>query len=317
MGYESNCGLEVLQNLFVRQELLQQNDARKETIRPVLFGGGGVFRGVDGAARACALEHHNLHPVFTHVCGTSTGAASGQFFLSGHTRDNINIYWKEAATEQFISFRRLFLGKAIEGTQFLSDVFKAKLDLNAFLDATPEFHVAVTHAVTGVGSFINAKTSRNALHEAVRASFSIPFLCGEPVMIGGEPYYDGVGAMAMPTKEIIEQFHPTDLLIFANAPKEELESSIKRAIEVLCFRNLPPGARDAFLTRGPRFNQGIEYLKQRQDIRWMIVWSEEVGLFERREEVLQDAARRAEDSFSALLQEAKASLKEQRMPRVA
>lgn len=305
MRYESNCGLEVLQNLFARKELMRRGDPRASAIRPLLFVGGGVLRGVDGAARACALEDHNLEHVFTHVCGTSTGAASSQFLLTGQTREHINIYWKEAASKEFISFGRFIKGEPIEDTRYLSGVFKNKLNLPLLLHAPPEFHVAVTHATTGEGRFIDAKKSKDFFHEAVRASMSIPFLCGEPVSLDGELYYDGVGAFSMPTKELVATFRPTDLLIFANAHREESVRPLRHGLETLCFSGLSPRVSQAFLTRARRFNGGIAHLRQRNDIRWTVVWSEDIDLFERREEVLVSAASRARRSFFELLSNAR------------
>ena len=301
MRFEGNP--EVLRNLFRRQRYMERGDIRQYEYRPALFASTGVMRGVMGGGKGRALERRKLNRVFTHMLGSSTGAASGQFMPAGQIAEHLNLYWIEAVSKDFIQFDRFWKGgRPIEDTVFLCEAFKRKLDLDAFYDSPVEFWVGVTCAITGKGSFLNAK--RKGIHpvDLVHASIAIPGLCGGPVLIDGHPYYDGAGAMGMPTWEIIEQFSPTDLLIFPNCPDEGKGSVVGRLILGALLARERPALQKAFLTRHQRFAEGVEYLRQQKKIRWAIVWTDNsIGQYERTPAKLQDAADRADAFMSNLL----------------
>jgi predicted patatin/cPLA2 family phospholipase len=301
---------EVLRNLFRKKRYVEQGDVRQYDYRHTIFASTGVLRGVQAAGMGCALERYNLSQLFVHMLGSSTGACAGQYLPPEQIREHIDLYWEEAASEQFISFRRLFKGdRPVEDTEFLCDAFKRRLDLKRFYASRVEFHVGVTCALSGKGRFLDAK--RQDLHpvEVVRASMSIPGLSGGPVEIDGHPYYDGAGAMGMPIREIIEQFSPTDLLIFPNCPGEDKGGAWGQLLSGVLLTRETLAVQKAFLTRHERFAEGIRYLRGQSSCRWAIVWNDDsVGQFERDTRKLQEAATSADRFMTRLLDEAQAQV---------
>jgi predicted patatin/cPLA2 family phospholipase len=226
----------------------------------------------------------------------------------GQIGENIDIYWGPAASKNFISFERLLVGnRPVEDTEFLCGEFRRRLDLEAFHASSVQFYVGVTCALTGRGLFLNAKQQGRHPVDFVRASMSIPGLCGGPVYIDGHPYYDGAGAMGMPIPEIIEQFSPTDLLIFPNCSNEGKGGLLGQLLGRALLAREAPALQRAFATRHRRFAEGIQYLRRQKKCRWAIVWTDDsVGQFERNRRKLQEAGDRADDFMSTLLAEAEA-----------
>ena len=314
MRYESNCGLEPLKNLFRRQRLMERGDVGQYDYRAILFASTGVLRGVDGGGRARALERYKLNRMFTHVVGSSTGAAMTLFFLAEQIHKHLNMYWVEAASKDFVDFWRFpNTERPIEDTNFLCKEFRRKLNHGAVIAAPAEFYVGVTCAITGKGLFLNAKKVKPDVVTAIEASISIPGLCGGPVFVDGHPYYDGAGAMGMPTREIIEQFGPTDLLIFANCSNENKTSILGQIVTGLLLMQQPLPVQKAFLTRNKRFAEGIRYLREEAQCRWAIVWSDDnIGQYERDPQKLEATANRADEHFSCLLDQAKAEVNQEK-----
>lgn len=298
---------EVLRNLFRRQRHIQRDGLEQYNYRLAIFGPPGLRRGVLSGGKARPLERRGLHRVFTHIFGTSTGAAGGLYFVAGEMRKHLEQYWLEGASDDFISFKRFMSGRPVQNTRFICEAFRRRLNLKAFYESPVEFWVGVTCARTGKGRFLNAK--RKDLHpvDVVRASIAIPGLCEGPVFVDGHPYYDGAGAMSMPMREIVEGFGPTDILVFTNCPEEEKEGMLARTFFAALLRNQPHPVRAAFLSRYDSFAEGIRYLRNQSRCRWAIVWGDNsVGSFERDPTRLQAAADRAECFMERLLLEAEA-----------
>jgi predicted patatin/cPLA2 family phospholipase len=309
---------EVLRNVLRRQKLVARGDLRQYQYRPILFASTGVRRGVVGAGKGRAIERRKLNKVFTHMLGSSTGAASGQFMPGDQIGECIDLYWKEAVDEKFFSLKRLLGNRPVQDTRFLCEAFRGRINLEAFHASPVEFHVGVTCALTGEGRFLDAKRSDMHPVDLVRASMSIPGLCGGPVYIDGHPYYDGAGAMGMPTQKIVEQFSPTDLLIFPNCPDERKGSRLGGLVSRAMLARQPEAVQRAFLTRYQRFADGVKYLRQQTACRWAIVWTDEsIGQYERNPLKLQDAANRAEAFMERLLLDAETHVQREEHQAIA
>jgi predicted patatin/cPLA2 family phospholipase len=301
---------EVLCNLFQRQCFIKSGSPRQRDINPIVFVSTGVRRGVISAGMGRPLERHGLHRACTHLIGSSTGAASGQFGISGQIAQCIDLYWNEAASKEFISLARVMSGKSpVQNTRYLCDAFRRRLDLAAFHSNPAHFWTCATCAETGEGVLLDAK--RKDIHpvDAVMPSMSIPGLCGGPVIFEGRALYDGAGAMGMPTREIIEKFGPTDLLVFANCPDEKKGSWMTSLMEAGLMRNENEAVQHAFRTRYARFADRVRYLRSEAKCRWAILWTDNsIGQYERDPWRLQDAANRADAFMSDLLAKAKAKV---------
>lgn len=304
LRFESNCGHDVLASLF-RIKSHYSGNVHAARMRPLLFVGAGVFRGVVGAGLGSALEAYGLIDCFADVVGISTGAACAQFGLSGQIRQHRDIYWTDARRKEFISLSRLLTDKPVQDTRFLSDVFRRKLNLDALFASLPQFHIGVTHAKTGKGHFLNAKEVPD-MHEAIRASMSIPVFSGEPVVIEGEPYIDGAVAFGFPIRELIERYDPTHLLVFANGPDIERYLPGQRFFESMFLSKYPSGVREQIESRFERFADDVAYLR-RLTIPWMAYWGPDFSTRERNPDTLQTECLKAETQMITLLMHAQAA----------
>lgn len=307
MRFEGN--LEVLRNLFRKQRLLKAGDAEHRKYRTLILTCSGVMRGVYGGGQGIALDRFGLTDVFDVAVGISTGAPGTGFFLAGQVEKHINIYWNEAASKEFISFQHLFRrGRPAVDTDYICRVFREKMDLEAIKRSRTHFFVGATCARTGEGHLVDAKTAEPDIVEAIHASSALPALCGRVVTINGVDYVDGVGAMSLPVKHIIQKFEPTDLLVLTNCFDEKKGSRISAWLSELAVRNFPPAFRRAYANRNLQFAEEVNYLRNEQtSCRFGVLWTDnKVKRFERSPVALRSAALRAQKHLSNLLLEAKA-----------
>lgn len=300
--------VEVLRNLFRKQRLLKQGNAAHDKYRMLILTCSGVMRGVYGGGQGIALDRFGLTDVFDVAVGISTGAPGTGFFLAGQVEKHINIYWKEAASKEFISFRRLFgRSRPPVDTNYICQVFREKMDLDAIHRSRTRFFVGTTCARTGEGHLIDAKAVEPDIVEAIHASSALPGLCGRVVTIDGVDHVDGVGAMSLPVTQIIQTFQPTDLLILPNCFDEKKGSRISALLSELTVKSFPPAFRAAYANRNRQFIHEIDYLRNQTSCRYAVLWTDnKVGRFERNPPTLQSAALRAQRHLSNLLLEAKA-----------
>jgi len=305
MRFEGNQ--EVLRNLFRKKKLLEAGDVEHYNYRTALLGCSGVMRGVYGGGQMSALERFGLTNAFDTVVGISTGAALGAFFVAGQMQSDIDVFWKEGASAEFVSFKRFLLRRGpLADTTALTRAFRRRLDQEKAYCSRTNFFTAVTCAETGAGKLLNAKLMPDLL-EAVHASFAMPGLCGKVVDIDGEPYLDGAGAMSFPSEAVVEQLEPTDLLVLANCTDEHKKDKRTTAFfNNLLLSNFPEPVRKTFNTRHASFPKGVQYLRNQTKVRWGILWTDaEVGYFEFNPQRLMAGAKRAEAYFAPLLQKAK------------
>lgn len=303
--------LEVLQNIFLKQQLLNEGNPLHEQIRPGLLILSGMMRGVNGAGQVLALFKHSIRDVFDFVFGLSAGAPVGGGYVANQPQDLIGIFWDECASSEFLSLRRAVSGGHLMEIDFLVKVLRGQtkrgiaLDHTALLKSRTAFYAGATCARTGRGVILDAKTTSPDAVEAIRASIAMPGVSHGNVEIDGNPLLDGAGAFPLPAQEVIRRFKPTDLLIFTNCPQKMNVNEIERLVSPMVLGALSPGAREAFATRSARFTEELSYLRQQTSCRYGVVWTgSEIGEFERNPKKLETAALRAEQHLSDLLSQA-------------
>lgn len=205
----------VLDNLKCKRDRLSGH----EHIRPLLLILPGGMRGAAGAGSILALHQAGFANVFQAVVGISTGAPIGAYFLSGHAASvqGASLYYQDLATPEFINLRRL---KNIMRLDILLSAMEngpKAIDVNAIQESRTDFFVTAT-TMQGESKFINAKTAKPSLIEAMHASMAMPGGGPEPVEVNGQRYVDG-GLFPFPLRQIVERFHPTDILVVPNFPK--------------------------------------------------------------------------------------------------
>ncbi len=219
----------IVQNMFCKRDQLPGH----ETIRLTMLFMSGGMRGVAGAGVAVALCDLGFSNTAEVVIGASAGTANAAYFLAGQ-RDRVrlgaSIYYEECClNDRFIDFRR----RPTIDIDYLVSVFARgpkALDLEAIKRSQSEFFVGVTRYRDGAFELIDAKAARPDMLTAIKASMAMKALYSRTVTVNGTEYIDDSVEM-LPIDLIVEQFHPTDILVVAN--QTSAGSMLDRATDTL------------------------------------------------------------------------------------
>ncbi|MDO8523865.1 MAG: patatin-like phospholipase family protein, partial [bacterium] len=308
---------EVLKNLFRKKDLLQRRDSRHQEIKPLLLIGHGAQRGVFGGAQAIALERAGLSDAFDTVVGVSAGAPTAAYFLAGQSALGTSIYYEECASKRFISKRRYFWGERIMNTGYLCDVMRGnesnkKLDIRALRASRPEAFAVATHKEGGHGVFLDMKRSVDPV-EIIHASIAVPGVASNGVEIADELYLDG-GASPLPVSDVIDEFHPTDILILANRSEDgEFWSTLMEYLfEEPFLTGLPEVTHNKFSKkqREKAFKDALTFIRSQSGCRMAILWTDDkIRSSTQNRQKLRSAAQRSFRYLTKLLKEAKREVK--------
>ena len=307
MRYEGN--LEVLRNLFRKKYLLERGDGASCEIRPALLVTTGVMRGAYGGGHGVALDTFGLAHVFDVAIGVSTGFPVLAYLLANQIRRHGDIYWQEAASKQFISFSRFVSGRgALADTNYLCSVFRGStaregINERAIQVSRTRLFAGVTCAKSGEGLFLDAKKVKPDLVEAIHATCAMPGFSAGPVTIDGLSYIDGATALTFPARKVIEEFAPTDLLIFANRTQFTTKGAVfDQLLSAALLMNFPHAVQKTHMQRQAQALKELAYLRFQKSCRYLILWPEgALGRFTRDSNALECAARGEQKQFESLL----------------
>ena len=85
--------------------------------------------------------------------------------------------------------------------------------------------MVLTHAIHGHAEYVRA--SQENIFDGLRASSSIPVLTRQPVLVNGEPYFDGGVADALPIQWAAAQPDVTQLMVIRTRPKTILKPAVR------------------------------------------------------------------------------------------
>jgi predicted patatin/cPLA2 family phospholipase len=164
-----------------------------EGIRLALIIEGGGMRGVVCGGIVAALEHMGFTPAFHDVIGSSAGAIAGAYFVAGQAAFGTRIFYEEINNRQFVSKRRLLIGKPVVSVDFLLDDVCRRtklLDLKAVLDASSRLVCIASNIDREHSVALDRFEGQEGLFAALKASARIPAVAGPPVIIDGDRHLD-------------------------------------------------------------------------------------------------------------------------------
>ncbi len=298
----------IVERLFLKRDLLAAGDPSHETIRPVLLILGGGMRGASGAGAAHALHLLGLGQAFDVVIGISTGAGISSCFLSGRETVALNasIYYEEL-TQGVFNMLGLF-GKSVTDIDVIERVIrsgKKRVRTEEIHASRSEFFVGVTdyHEVTPI--LIDAKRATPDPIMAVKASMAIPGLYKGTVEVNGRRYVDG-SVNPFPIRTVMEQFHPTDILVIANCTHESGKNREPTPAEKLTslyyMKDVPSALRIMWTSRFERWQTGLEEFRAlNNNVHTGILWAPtKLHMFTTHSGKLRHASERAhEETFRA------------------
>ncbi|SFI69116.1 Predicted phospholipase, patatin/cPLA2 family [Amycolatopsis sacchari] len=169
--------------------------ARRDPYRLGLAIEGGGSRGTYSSGMAVELERRGLTSVFDDVYGSSMGAITGAWLLSGKAEHGASFWWHPDVLPNVIRPRAALRRKPVVDLEFLmNEVYQrwAGLDFDGVLANPVRLHPIGTDADTGAAVDL-APHLRDAetLKLALRGSAGLPLLAGPLVRLGGRRLLDG------------------------------------------------------------------------------------------------------------------------------
>jgi predicted patatin/cPLA2 family phospholipase len=185
---------DVLSVLLDRRSEGSEPGARTDEHRVALVIGGGGMRGAYVAGMLRALDRAGLVPGFDEVYGASSGAFSAAAFLTGDAAACAASYPEDLSTDTFINMRRLGTRRPVVALDHLiHEVLDGRkpLSWDALGHTATELRIVATDASDLTAHTLTGMETVADWRQALRASASIPLLCGPPVTYGGRRWVDG------------------------------------------------------------------------------------------------------------------------------
>lgn len=293
---EFTRGSQLIQNLFLKRELLRTGNKEHEKIRPVLIILSGGMRGVSGAGSVIAFHLLGFGEVFDVVVGISTGAGIGAYFLGGleQTLLGTSIYYRDLPPRFIKYFRR-----PVVDVDFVEYILRERKALNveAVCASRSRFFVGATNLQSESLTLLDVKMAQPDPIAALKASMAVPGLYNKSVEVNGQMYVDG-GAHPFPIRVVTEAFESTDILVITNYPRGKGEARAPSLTEKVCssffLRETSPRLRELWLSRHKRWYESLQFFSSLDGVNKGIIWaSDNVGLLTRNPRKLRRAAENA------------------------
>lgn len=238
---------------------------RTDGQRLVLSIEGGGNRGVISGGMALALDERGFLGAVDAVYGSSSGALTAAWLLSGDVATGMDAWTRPAS---FAEYSRpthpLHRRPLIDLDWLIKEYYDRTLGLNAdrILANPVTAHPLATNADAGRATDLYPHIHDKAtLHRAMRASCSLPILAGPPVALAGSRYLDAGVTEAVPLETPLAA-GATHLLVLSSRRDGELshDSAWIRYLTSAWLRRHAPAARRAFLARATRAGDVAERL---------------------------------------------------------
>ena len=238
----------VVRLLRHRQESGSQPGSRADGAVLGLAIEGGGTRGVIGAGMAAALEHLGMTNVFDVMVGSSAGAFNCAYLMAGQAPFGTTIYYDDLPH----GFRRIRLASALTGQTLdmgfvMDDVVTRRkpLNLKAVLGSPIDLGIVVSDVETRKPVLARSFSDEADLLGALRATASVPVLCGPPVMYRGRLVTDGGLYQPFPYPSAIDM-GATHVLVLTTrlSDRRPAPSRLTDCLTAAYLRDHPRLARD-------------------------------------------------------------------------
>ncbi|MCU1679791.1 MAG: putative phospholipase, patatin/cPLA2 family [Amycolatopsis sp.] len=239
---------------------------RGDPFRLALAIEGGGSRGTYSSGMAVELERRGLVSVFDDVYGSSMGAITAAWLLSGKVEHGVSFWWHPEVMPNVVRPRAVLRRKPVVDLEFLmEEVYQrwAELDFGAVLANPVRLHPMATDADSGAALDL-APFLRDAesLKLALRGSAGLPFLSGPIVRLGGHRLLDGGLAEAIPYHSALRD-GCTHVLVLRTRRADEPAMPPSRAENLVVsafLRRTAPATLDAWRDHTERRRQDDQRL---------------------------------------------------------
>jgi predicted acylesterase/phospholipase RssA len=199
---------EVLRLLVDRVRAGSRPGQRADEHRIALCIEGGGMRGTVSAGMALAVQELGLLPAFDAVYGASAGAITAAWLVSSRP-EGLRGWADPDYARTLIRWPALLRGRPVVDVRTLIEVVyqtEFPMDFESVLASEVPWHPLATDAVTGQSTDLRPLVEDPAeARLALRASASLPFLAGPPVVLRGRRFYDAGVAESIPFRTPMAQ----------------------------------------------------------------------------------------------------------------
>ncbi len=220
------------ENRLVLENILNHKVGSDDGLKIGLVIQGGGMRGAFGAGVASVMVELGLNQSFDEVYASSSGCNTGAYFITGQTRDGVEIYKNDISRFRLIRPWNL---KRTMNLDYLIDFLTGKkhpLDIDKLKKSKTVLKMYVTDFISGHSEYFTNHQGVDVL-AAMKASCAYPNHF-PPVLVNGKLYLDGNIATILPIEEAIQD-RCTDILVLTTVPEEHHERQQKRSHRVFQF----------------------------------------------------------------------------------
>jgi predicted patatin/cPLA2 family phospholipase len=229
----------------------RRDDSRRVTL--AIEGGGS--RGTFSSGMVLALHEAGLLNSFDAVYGSSAGAISGGWLVSGGAAHGIPGWWQPGVMRRITNLPRGLRGKPVVDIEYtINTIYQSivPMDWAAVLASPVTLHPLATDVLAGESVDLHPFIADEAtLKLALRATACLPLLSGPPVELAGRRFVDGGLAEPLAFRTAMRA-GATDVLVLRTRRVDEVVAAPSRLENTLISRYLrrsAPGALAAWQAR--------------------------------------------------------------------
>ena len=197
--------------------------------------------------------------------GVSAGSANCASFLAGQKGRNYPFYTEYPFRKEYMSVRNLLhKGCYLDLNYIYSELSNAggenPLDCAALLGSQSDYYAVATNAVTGETRYFTKDDISQDHYDVFKASCALPVAC-QPVVIDGQPYYDGALSDPVPMQKAFDLGCDKVVLILTK-PRDEVRSPKQDIRSSRLIQKKYPKAADGLRRRAARYNVAVTWAKK-------------------------------------------------------
>ena len=224
---------------------------------------GGGLRGGYAAGVFDRLTEENIY--FDVCIGVSAGSANCASFLAGQKGRNYPFYTDYPFRREYMGIGNIIhKGCYLDLHYIYSELSNSDgenpLDCAALLDSPSAYYAVATNAVTGEARYFTKENISQDHYDVFKASCAIPVAC-QPIVIDGQPYYDGALSDPVPLQKAFDLGCDTVVLILTK-PRDEWRNPQKDIRSARLIQKKYPKAADGLRHRAARYNVAVTWAKK-------------------------------------------------------
>lgn len=207
---------------------------RPDTLRLCLAAEGEAMRGVVSYGMLLALRDLDMLDLFDFYIGVSAGGFNLAYILAGQDRQGLGFYLEDMPSNEFSNLLRFqFEDRPFVDMRRLQEHLQRKKPLA--IDALRrQYAHSLTLGVTNVsqnrGELVSLDKNSLDFETLLFAGSVLPFIDGEPWVVGDKKYYDGSLYYIDPILAAIDQ-QATHVFVLYGQPQDKPVQSYSEAIE--------------------------------------------------------------------------------------